>query len=65
MVITNLLSVIGGSPLVYFIWGNFTVATILNRLFFVYIIYYLFFSCQLHLLSLHQNANNPDGFESL
>jgi ubiquinol-cytochrome c reductase cytochrome b subunit len=25
MVITNLLSVIGGSPLVYFIWGNFTV----------------------------------------
>lgn len=68
MVITNLLSVIH-PDLVYFIWGNFTVAnSTLNRFFSLHYLlpFTLVALIVLHLLSLHQNAsNNPDGFESL
>jgi ubiquinol-cytochrome c reductase cytochrome b subunit len=68
MVITNLLSVIH-PDLVYFIWGNFTVAnSTLNRFFSLHYLlpFTLLALIILHLLSLHQNAsNNPDGFESL
>ena len=68
MVITNLLSVIH-PDLVFFIWGNFTVAnSTLNRFFSLHYLlpFVLIALVLLHLLSLHQNAsNNPDGFESL
>lgn len=68
MVITNLLSVIH-PDLVFFIWGNFTVAnSTLNRFFSLHYLlpFVLIALIVLHLLSLHQNAsNNPDGFESL
>jgi ubiquinol-cytochrome c reductase cytochrome b subunit len=68
MVITNLLSVIH-PDLVYFIWGNFTVAnSTLSRFFSLHYLlpFTLVALIVLHLLSLHQNAsNNPDGLESL
>lgn len=68
MVITNLLSVIH-PDLVYFIWGNFTVAnSTLQRFFSLHYLlpFVLVALIVLHLLNLHIHAsNNPDGLESL
>lgn len=67
MVITNLLSAIH-QDLVYFIWGNFTVANAtLNRFFSLHYLlpFILAGLILIHLLALHQNAsNNPDGLVS-
>jgi quinol-cytochrome oxidoreductase complex cytochrome b subunit len=67
-VITNLLGVIS-QDLVYFIWGNFSVANAtLNRFYSLHYLlpFILLGLVLLHLLTLHQDAsNNPEGIESL